>query len=39
MKIKVDQNFLEVGMGENGCGQSGHGNLKLTVSEEWTDSC
>ena len=24
-------------MVENGCGQSGHGTLKLTVSQEWID--
>ena len=24
-------------MVKNGCGQSSHGILKLTVSEEWTD--
>ena len=24
-------------MVKNGCGQSGHRNLKLTVSQKWTD--
>ena len=24
-------------MVKNGCGHSGHGTLKLTVSEKWTD--
>ena len=26
-----------MGMVKNGCGQSGHGTLKLTVSQNWTD--
>ena len=29
--------ILGVGMVKNGCGHSGHGTLKLTVSEKWTD--
>ena len=38
-KLKADQFFL----GEHGqkwmwCDQSGHGTLKLTVSQKWTDT-
>ena len=33
-KSKVDQICL--GMVKNGCGQSGHGTLKLNVSQKWT---
>ena len=29
--------FSGVGMVKNGCGQSGDGTLKPTVSEEWTN--
>ena len=32
---KLSKNFW-LGMVKNGCGQSGHWTLKLTVSEEWT---
>ena len=35
-KLKVDQKFL-VGMIKNGCSQSSHETLKLTVSQEWID--
>ena len=30
------ENF-RLGMVKNGCGQSGKGTIKLTISEEWTD--
>ena len=33
-KLKVDQNIFGVGMVRNGCGQSGHRTLKLTISQE-----
>ena len=36
-KLKFALKFLGVGMVKNGCGQSGNGTLKLTVSKEWTD--
>ena len=34
--LKVDESFFWVGMVKNGWGQSGHGTLKLTVSQKWT---
>ena len=34
--ISWSKNFW-VGMVINGCGQSGHGTLKLTLSQEWND--
>ena len=38
MQIKRRSKILGVDMVKNdGCGQSGDGTLKLTVSEEWTD--
>ena len=33
-KLEVDQKFFGRGHGQNGYGQSGHGTLKLTLSEE-----
>ena len=36
-KIKCWSNIFWVGMVKNGCGQSGHGNLKLTVPQKWTN--
>ena len=36
-KLKVDLKMFWVGMVKNGCGQSGHRTLKLTVSQEWID--
>ena len=36
-KLKVGQKFFGVSMVKNGCGQSGHKTLKLTVSQKWTD--
>ena len=33
-KLRVALKFLGVGMVKNGCGQSGNGTLKLTVSKE-----
>ena len=36
-KLKSCLKIFGVGMVKNGCGQSGDGSLKLTVSEEWTD--
>ena len=33
-KLKVDQKNVWLGMVKNGCGQSGHGTLKLTVPQE-----
>ena len=35
--LKVDRKFWEIGMVKNGCGHSGDGTLKLSVSAEWTD--
>ena len=32
--FQVDQKKFGVGVGKNECGQSGHGTLKLTVSQE-----
>ena len=37
MQIEMWLKIFGVGMVRNGCGQSGDGTLKLTVSEEWTD--
>ena len=37
MQIKRQLKIFGVGLVKNGCGQSGDGTLKLTVSEEWTD--
>ena len=36
-RVKVDQKDFWMGMIKNACGQSDHGTLKLTVSEEWID--
>ena len=36
-KTKIWSKSFWLGMVENGCGQSGHGTLKLTVSQEWID--
>ena len=36
-KIKNWSKIFRVGMVKNGCGQSGHGTLKLIVSQKWTD--
>ena len=36
-KLKADQKIFLLGMVKNGCGQSGHRNPKLTVSQKWTD--
>ena len=36
-KLKVDQNFIYIGMVKNGCDQSGHGTLELTISQKWKD--
>ena len=36
-RLKVNQNIFALGMAKNGCGQFGHGTLKLTVSQEWND--
>ena len=36
-QMKGDRKFFGVSMFKNGCGQSGDGTVKLTVSEEWTD--
>ena len=36
-KLKNWSKNFWVGMVKNGCGQSGHGTLKLTVSREWID--
>ena len=36
-KLKGDQKFFGVGRDKNRCGQSSDGNLKLIVSEKWTD--
>ena len=38
MQIKLRLKFFGVGMVKNRFGQSGDGTLKLTVSEEWTDT-
>ena len=35
-KSKADQKFLGQSWSKNGCGQSGHGTLTLTVSQKWT---
>ena len=35
-KIKSSSTIFCFGMVENECGQSGHGTLKLAVSQEWT---
>ena len=37
MQIKSYLKIFETGMVKNGCGQSGHGTPKLTVSQKWTD--
>ena len=37
MQIKMWLKIFAVGMVENGCGQSGDGTVKLTISQEWTD--
>ena len=37
MQIEMWLKILGIGMVRNGCGQSGDGTLKLTVSEEWAD--
>ena len=37
MQIKRWLKMFGVGMVRNGCGQSGDGALKVTVSEGWTD--
>ena len=36
-KLKADQNLCVWTFVKNGCGQSGHGTLKLTVSQKWKD--
>ena len=36
-KLKVDKKFIGLTWSKNGCGQSGHKTLKLTVSQKWTD--
>ena len=36
-KIKSWSKFFGWAFAKNGCGQSGHGTLKLTVSRKWTD--
>ena len=33
-KLKLDQKNFGWAWSKNGCGQSGHGTLKLTVSQE-----
>ena len=35
--MKINLKVLEVGMVNNGCGQSCYMTLKLTVYKEWTD--
>ena len=37
IQIKSCLKIFRVGMVKNGCGQSGDGTVKLTVSKEWTD--
>ena len=34
-KVKSWSKIFWVGMVKNGCGQSGHGTIKLTVSQKW----
>ena len=36
-KIKSWPKVFWVGVVKNGCGRSGHGTQKLTVSQKWTD--
>ena len=36
--LKTDQRFFLMDMVKNGCGQPGHRNLSLTVSQKWTDT-
>ena len=36
-KLKADQKFFGWAFVKNGCGQSRHGTLKLTVSQKWAD--
>ena len=36
--LKTDQRFFLMDMVKNGCGQPGHRNLSLTVSQKWIDT-
>ena len=37
ISMKINLKVLGFSMVRNGCGESCHGTLKFTVSEEWTD--
>ena len=35
--LRADQTFFGWAFVKNGCSQSGHGTLKFTLSQKWTD--